>query len=79
MDEIQCAAARVVAAVRKHARERDPKGNPNGVFDTFHVRRKFFIYSVLFFPRKTTGLLLSAALYCGVCSANAFAFISFYL
>ena len=43
-DEIQCAAARVVEAVRKRARERDPKGNPNGEFDSFHIRRGDFQY-----------------------------------
>ncbi len=26
--------ARVVAAIRDHARNRDPKGNPDGLFDT---------------------------------------------
>eukprot|EP00985_Skeletonema_marinoi_P018595 scaffold10417_cov137-Skeletonema_marinoi.AAC.19 len=38
-DEIQCAAARVVAAIRDRARRRDPTGNPNGDFDSFHIRR----------------------------------------
>jgi hypothetical protein len=38
-DEIQCAAARVVEAMRAKARE---NGNPNGDFDTFHVRRGDF-------------------------------------
>jgi GDP-fucose protein O-fucosyltransferase len=42
VDEIQCAAARVVAAVREHAR--DPVKNPNGLFDAFHVRRGDFQY-----------------------------------
>lgn len=42
-DEIQCAAGRVVEAVRKHVRERQPN-NPNGDFDTFHVRRGDFQY-----------------------------------
>lgn len=41
-DEIQCAAARVVEAMRKIARNRDPTGNPDGQFDTFHVRRGDF-------------------------------------
>jgi len=36
VDEIQCAAARVVAAVREKAREH---GNPEGLFDSFHIRR----------------------------------------
>lgn len=43
-DEIQCAAARVVAAVREHARKKDPVNNPDGVFDAFHVRRGDFQY-----------------------------------
>lgn len=43
-DEIQCAAARVVAAVRKRARERDPMDNPEGDFDSFHIRRGDFQY-----------------------------------
>ena len=43
-DEIQCAAARVVAAVRDHARTTDPVNNPNGIFDAFHVRRGDFQY-----------------------------------
>jgi len=43
-DEIQCAAARVVQAVRERTRRRDPEGNPNGLFDTFHVRRGDFQY-----------------------------------
>ena len=42
LDEIQCAAARVVEAIRKRARERDTQGNPNGDFDSFHVRRGDF-------------------------------------
>ena len=36
VDEIQCAAARVVAAVRQKARHH---GNPHGLFDSFHIRR----------------------------------------
>jgi GDP-fucose protein O-fucosyltransferase len=43
IDEIQCAAARVVNALRKRARQRNPK-NTNGDFDTFHVRRGDFQY-----------------------------------
>jgi GDP-fucose protein O-fucosyltransferase len=57
-DEIQCAAARVVAAVRKHAREKDPAGNPNGVFDAFHVRRGDFQYKA---TRVDADVLLSMA------------------
>ena len=41
VDEIQCAAARVVAAVRQKARE---NGDPEGNFDTFHIRRGDFQY-----------------------------------
>jgi hypothetical protein len=43
VDEIQCAAARIVKAIRQHARERDPF-NINGEFDAFHVRRGEFQY-----------------------------------
>jgi hypothetical protein len=39
-DEIQCAAARIVHAMREHAKNRDPHGN--GEFDTFHIRRGDF-------------------------------------
>ena len=44
-DDIQCAAARVVHAMRKIARNRDPKGNPDGLFDTFHIRRGDFQFT----------------------------------
>lgn len=46
-DEIQCAAARVVAAVRERARQRGPLFNNNneeGLYDAFHVRRGEFQY-----------------------------------
>jgi hypothetical protein len=43
VDEIQCAAARVVHAVRERARERDPL-NVEGHFDAFHIRRGEFQY-----------------------------------
>ena len=43
-DEIQCAAARVVAAIRKRARSRDPEGNTDGEYDSFHIRRGDFQY-----------------------------------
>eukprot|EP00980_Cylindrotheca_fusiformis_P024116 scaffold11543_cov54-Cylindrotheca_fusiformis.AAC.1 len=40
VDEIQCAAGRVVAAIRRRVQERNPNGNnSNGDFDTLHVRR----------------------------------------
>ena len=42
-DEIQCAAARVVQAVRNRARKNMPN-NPNGEFDSFHIRRGDFQY-----------------------------------
>jgi hypothetical protein len=41
-DEIQCAAARVVHGMREHARKYNPTGNPEGIFDTFHIRRGDF-------------------------------------
>jgi len=41
VDEIQCAAARVVAAVRKKARS---NGAADDAFDTFHIRRGDFQY-----------------------------------
>ena len=41
VDEIQCAAARVVVAMREKARE---NGNPDGHFDTMHIRRGDFQY-----------------------------------
>ena len=41
VDEIQCAAARVVAAVRKRSKAR---GNHQGDFDSFHIRRGDFQY-----------------------------------
>lgn len=37
-DEIQCAAARVVQAVKQRALHRDPVNNSYGDFDAFHVR-----------------------------------------
>jgi hypothetical protein len=46
LDEIQCAAARVVNALRKRARSRHPETNPAGDFDTFHIRRGDFQYTV---------------------------------
>lgn len=41
-DDIQCAAARIVHAMREHARK-NPE-NPEGIFDTFHIRRGDFQY-----------------------------------
>ena len=40
IDEIQCAAARVVHAVREHSLKRDPAGK--GDYDSFHIRRGDF-------------------------------------
>ena len=42
IDPIQCAAARIVAKIRERARQRDPKGNPSGFYDSFHIRRGDF-------------------------------------
>lgn len=44
IDSIQCAAARVVDAVRKRAQERSTTGS--GEFDSFHIRRGDFQYTV---------------------------------
>eukprot|EP00934_Nitzschia_sp_Nitz4_P008577 Nitzschia sp. Nitz4//scaffold179_size51476//34375//36661//NITZ4_006929-RA/size51476-augustus-gene-0.1-mRNA-1//1//CDS//3329539225//8567//frame0 len=41
VDEIQCTAARLVDAMRQKAREH---GDPEGNFDTFHIRRGDFQY-----------------------------------
>lgn len=38
-DEIQCAAARIVHAMREYAKTKNPGSNPKGEFDTFHIRR----------------------------------------
>mmetsp|Transcript_2927 Transcript_2927/g.6397 ORF Transcript_2927/g.6397 Transcript_2927/m.6397 type:complete len:615 (+) Transcript_2927:85-1929(+) len=38
-DVIQCAAARVVTALRNRARSRDVANNPHGEYDSFHIRR----------------------------------------
>lgn len=42
IDELQCAAARVVGAVREIAKKN--ADNPNGEFDTMHIRRGDFQY-----------------------------------
>ena len=42
IDEIQCAAARIVQAVRERSREHNNKG----IFDAFHIRRGDFQYKV---------------------------------
>jgi len=41
IDELQCATARIVKALRKKAEE---NGDPEGLFDTFHIRRGDFQY-----------------------------------
>jgi len=41
IDELQCVAARVVEAIREESKK---NGNPEGIFDTFHVRRGDFQY-----------------------------------
>jgi hypothetical protein len=41
IDEIQCAAAKIVHAVREKARE---NGNPDGLYDSMHIRRGDFQY-----------------------------------
>jgi GDP-fucose protein O-fucosyltransferase len=43
VDELQCAAARIVAAMRDRARRKNP-ANSQGEFDTFHIRRGDFQY-----------------------------------
>merc|ERR1740139_1261709 len=44
LDEIQCAAARIVQAVRARAKKNNPENNPDGIFDAFHIRRGDFQY-----------------------------------
>jgi hypothetical protein len=44
VDEIQCAAARVVAEIRRRVRDRT--GSAGGTFDTMHVRRGDFQYKL---------------------------------
>jgi len=43
-DELMCAAARIVDAVRNRAKAKNPESNPQGVFDAFHIRRGDFQY-----------------------------------
>ena len=43
LDEMQCAAARVVTEIRNIAK-REMNDNPDGAFDTFHIRRGDFQY-----------------------------------
>jgi hypothetical protein len=45
IDEIQCAAARIVAAMRNYVRTRNNTTDASGGdFDTFHIRRGDFQY-----------------------------------
>jgi len=47
IDSIQCAAARVVEAVRERARNNPAsKNNTKGEYDSFHIRRGDFQYTV---------------------------------
>ena len=57
VDEIQCAAARVLGAVREHARRTNPD-NTMGIFDAFHVRRGDFQYKA---TRVDANVLLQMA------------------
>jgi len=43
-DELICAAARVVEAVRDRAKGRNPGSNTDGEYDSFHIRRGDFQY-----------------------------------
>ena len=43
-DDLFCAAGKIVAAVRDHARKNNPTDNPSGIFDSFHIRRGDFQY-----------------------------------
>jgi hypothetical protein len=49
LDEIQCAAARVVAAVRNVAVK---NGDPTGSYDSFHIRRGDFQYKEMHMPAE---------------------------
>jgi len=49
IDEIQCAAARIVHAVRQKAIE---NGDPNGIYDSFHIRRGDFQYKETRIPAE---------------------------
>lgn len=44
IDELQCAAARVIHAIRERAKSRNPLKNPEGVYDSYHIRRGDFQY-----------------------------------
>lgn len=46
IDELQCAAARVVSALREIAKKKSRDDNPNGEFDTMHIRRGDFQYKM---------------------------------
>ena len=38
-NEIMCLSARIISALRNHARQRSP-GNVNGIYDAVHIRSK---------------------------------------
>lgn len=42
IDDVQCAAARIVEAVREHSRSK----HQNGVYDSFHIRRSNFTFDL---------------------------------
>lgn len=44
-DQLQCAAARIVQAIRERARSKDPDTNPDGSYDSFHIRRGDFQFT----------------------------------
>lgn len=44
VDELMCAAARIVDAIHKRAKANNPVSNPKGLFNTMHVRRGDFQY-----------------------------------
>ena len=51
-DELFCAAGRIVKAVRDRAKSRNPDKNPNGLFDSFHIRRGDFQYKKTRIPAE---------------------------
>eukprot|EP00814_Leptocylindrus_danicus_P007156 CAMPEP_0116037736 /NCGR_PEP_ID=MMETSP0321-20121206/22259_1 /TAXON_ID=163516 /ORGANISM="Leptocylindrus danicus var. danicus, Strain B650" /LENGTH=453 /DNA_ID=CAMNT_0003516053 /DNA_START=185 /DNA_END=1544 /DNA_ORIENTATION=- len=44
VDELMCAAARIVCAIRERAKAKNSESNPKGLFNTMHVRRGDFQY-----------------------------------
>uniref|UniRef100_A0A7S2L6Y3 O-fucosyltransferase family protein n=1 Tax=Leptocylindrus danicus TaxID=163516 RepID=A0A7S2L6Y3_9STRA len=41
-DELMCAAGKIVDAVRMRAKSKNPASNPNGLYDSLHIRRGDF-------------------------------------